>query len=118
MAQHTDLGKRGEELAADYLIKHGYAILHRNWRHGRYEIDIVAMSRKRPHFIEVNIRSTGKFGRPEESVTRKKIGFLLQAADEFLYRYPGYADFHIDILSITLRDKEPPEYVLIEDVYL
>ena len=38
-------GKRGERLAAWYLFFHGYRILERNYRYGRYEIDIVARDR-------------------------------------------------------------------------
>ena len=58
------------------------------------------------------------FGEPEESVNKKKIRSLLQAADEFLFRNQQYKNFHIDILSINIPPQEEPQYFFIEDVYL
>ena len=118
MATHIDFGKLGEQLAEEFLVKSGYTILHRNWRHSRYEIDIVALKNGLPHFVEVKTRSSVHFGEPEESVNKKKMRFLLQAADEFLFRHPHYKDFRIDILSITIYPQQEPEYFFIEDVYL
>lgn len=117
MAVHIDLGKRGEQLAEEYLAKKGYTILYRNWRHSHYEIDIIALKNNIPHFVEVKVRSSKNFGLPEENVTKKKIKFLLQAADEFLFKNQQYKNFQLDILSIVFG-KEEPEYFLIEDVYL
>jgi putative endonuclease len=118
MGLHIDFGKLGEQLAEDFLIKKGYTILHRNWRYSHYEIDIVALKNDLPHFVEVKTRSSKQFGEPEESVTKKKIRFLLQAADEFLFRHPQYKNFQIDILSINIHPQTEPEYFFIEDVYL
>ena len=118
MAGHNDFGKLGEELAKDYLVKEGYSILYRNWRHSRYEIDIVALKNNLPHFVEVKTRSSNEFGEPEASVSKKKIRCLLQAADEFIYQHPRYTDFRVDILSITIHPYEEPQYFFIEDVYL
>ena len=39
MAKHYDLGKKGEEIAANYLTAKGYQIMERNWRFGKDEID-------------------------------------------------------------------------------
>lgn len=118
MATHIDLGKQGEQLAEDFLIGRGYTILHRNWRYSRYEIDIVALKNDLPHFIEVKTRSSTQFGEPEEAVTKKKIRFLLQAADEFLFKHPQFNNFRLDILSITIYAHQEPQYFFIEDVYL
>ena len=118
MAQHNDLGKAGEQLAEMYLVEKGYTILHRNWRHSHYEIDIVAKKNDLPHFIEVKLRSSWQYGMPEESVNKKKIRDLLKAADEFLHRQPEYTDFRLDILSITTHPEKETEYFFFEDVYL
>lgn len=117
MAAHNQLGQKGEQLAEDYFRSKNYTILHRNWRHRHLEIDLIATKGKLLHFIEVKIRSTQKYGLPEESVTRKKLLFLMKAADAFLLRNPHYKLIQFDILAITLTDGEP-EYFLIEDVYL
>ena len=118
MAQHNDLGKTGEQLAEVYLSEKGFTILHRNWRYSRYEIDIVALKNRVPHFVEVKMRSSWQYGRPEESVNREKIYHLLRAANGFLNTYPEFTDFRIDILSITTHPEKETEYFFIEDVYL
>ena len=118
MAQHNELGKAGEQLAEVYLVEKGFTILHLNWRHSHYEIDIVALKNEIPHFVEVKTRSSWQFGRPEESVNRKKIHDLLRAANKFLTSNPQYNDFRIDILSITIHPEKETEYFFIEDIYL
>ena len=52
MAKHNELGKQGEEIAAQYLIEKGYEILERNWRNRHKEIDIIARDGKDIDHIE------------------------------------------------------------------
>src|ERR1700761_7516104 len=66
--RREDLGKKGEGLAAEWLLKREFKILHRNWRHNRCEVDIIAHRNKILHFIEVKTRSSKKYGYPEESI--------------------------------------------------
>ncbi|MBC8459090.1 MAG: YraN family protein, partial [Deltaproteobacteria bacterium] len=42
MAANHELGKMGEELAAQYLKEKGYKILETNWRFHRNELDLIA----------------------------------------------------------------------------
>ena len=118
MARHNDVGKQGEALAAAYLTKQGYTILHCNWRYKNYELDIIAQKENVLHFVEVKSRSTKTFGLPEDGVTKKKFQRLLQAADEFLFQHLQYRHVQYDILAITTSKENPPAYFLIEDVYL
>ena len=118
MATHNETGKKGEALAVDWLKLTGFTILHQNWRHSHYEIDIIAMKENILHFIEVKTRRSQRFGFPEESVSKKKMSHLMLAAEEFMYQYPGWKRIRYDILSIILLNKKEPEYFLIEDVYL
>ena len=118
MAEHNLLGKRGEDLAATFLLDKGYEILHRNWRYSYFEIDIIATKNNKLHFVEVKMRSSTLYGLPEDGVTKKKFKKLLAAADEFLHIHPLFRHVQYDVLAITKNKKEPIEYFLIEDVYL
>ena len=118
MATHLDVGKEGEKLAEAYLADKGYAILHRNWRYGRYEIDLITSKNELLHFIEVKFRSYTNFAKPEEAVNKKKIKSLVQAIDQYLYLNPQHVDFRLDILCITQHSEKDVEYFLVEDVYL
>ena len=42
MADHNELGKLGEQIAADYLRNKGFRIIARNWRFKQKEVDIIA----------------------------------------------------------------------------
>ena len=73
MAQHNQLGKTGEERAAEYLISKGYIIRDINWRSGKMELDIVAYRDKTLVVVEVKTRKNNEFLRPEEAKLRMPI---------------------------------------------
>ena len=118
MPRHIDTGKIGEDLAAEWLSDKGFAILARNWRYGRYEIDIIASKNSVIHIVEVKSRTSTLFGNPEDSVGRRKIRHIMQGATEWLIQYPSRQRLQYDVLAITLNRQKPPEYFLIQDVYL
>ena len=118
MASHNQTGLTGEAMAAKYLIEKGFVILHQNWRHSHWEVDIIASKDQLLHFVEVKTRRTKKFGHPEEAVSKKKIRNLINASEEYLYQNPEWKRIQFNILAITILKNEPVEYFLIEDVYL
>ncbi len=118
MAHHNTTGTLGEKMALQYLLEKGFIILHQNWRHTHWEVDIIASHNQTLHFIEVKTRRTKKFGYPEEDVTKKKLTNLINASEEFLYLYPEWKRIQFDILSITLIRSQPMEYFFIEDVHI
>ncbi|MBI1343434.1 MAG: hypothetical protein GC171_10925 [Terrimonas sp.] len=118
MAEHNDLGKKGEAMAEQYLSGKGFFILHKNWRHSYYEIDIIATRGNLLHFIEIKTRRSVAGGHPEDAVTKKKFRRLLNAADEFLFQHPQYRHVQYDILAITLHKNREDEFFLLEDVFL
>ena len=118
MAKHNHTGKTGESLGAAYLQNNGYLVLEKNWRHRRWEVDIIAVKNNTLHFIEIKTRRTKKFGLPEEKVGRKKIENLINAAEQYLYLHPQWKRIQFDILSILMAAGENVSYFFIEDVYL
>lgn len=118
MTHHTDLGRKGEELAANWLAAKGYEILHRNWRSGRYEVDIIADKQGVYHFIEVKSGNAGQYGHPEERINRNKLQHMMKGAAAWLSQFPGRKRVQYNVLAITFRKDDVPEYFLIEDVYL
>ena len=118
MAHHNNTGVLGEKMAVKYFLENGFTILHQNWRHSHWEVDIIASQKNVLHFIEVKTRRTQKFGYPEDDVSKKKIQNLINASEEFLFLYPEWKLIQFDILSITLLKDKPVEYFFIEDVYI
>lgn len=105
-------------MAADWLTANGFHILHRNWRHGRHEVDIIASRAGLIHFIEVKTRRSNAYGPPELSVNRKKIEHILQGAQGWLLNHPGCTRIQYDVLAINFRENTNPEYTFFQDVYL
>lgn len=119
MATHLEIGKAGEKLAEEYLIKNGFTIIGRNWRCGGHEeIDLIATKADKLHFVEVKYRSSAYVGHPEAAVTKQKIKILLRGIEQFLYRHKQYDDFRLDVLSITQLLGREANYFFIEDVTL
>lgn len=116
MASHLEIGKEGEKLAEAWLAEHGYTITHRNWRYGRYELDLIGMKNGKLRFIEVKLRKSNHYGYPETAVTKKKYRDLQQAMNQYLSLNPQHKDFRLDVLSITQQSPSDVQYFLLEDV--
>lgn len=83
MAEHNQLGAWGENLAAEYLLTRGYSIIERDFKAGRYELDIVAMTGTEIVFVEVKTRSDD-FADPTDAIDSNKMRRLARAADVYL----------------------------------
>ncbi len=105
MAAHLNLGKKGESLAVDFLLKEKYRIVARNYKAEKYELDIVAIKDGMLVFVEVKTRSTDRFGEPEESVGYQKEHHIAEAAEHFMEHFEDhFTDVRYDIISIILND--------------
>lgn len=76
----ADTGWLGEEATAQWLLEKGFSLRHRNWRQGRYELDIVASRGATLHFVEVKTRRAMGLTPPEQGIDYKKTRALTQAA--------------------------------------
>jgi putative endonuclease len=100
MARHNETGKKGEDLAAEYLQKQGYTVLERNYRFGRYEIDIIAQQGKFLVFVEVKSKTNTSFGLPADEVTAKKAAQVTEAALEYIHQNQWKQEIRFDIVSV------------------
>jgi putative endonuclease len=114
-ATHLSTGSRGEDQATAYLREQGYAIIRRNFRIGKAEIDIIARKGDLLVFVEVKTRTNDAFGYPEEFVNRRKQGMILNAADAYIQHTNWKEDIRFDIIAITMTC--PPELFHIEDAF-
>lgn len=117
MAQHNELGKKGEQLALEYLEKHGYTILDKNWRYQKAEVDIIAQKEEILAVVEVKTRSSTDFGDPQDFVKPKKIKLLVAAIDEYVTSKNLDVEVRFDIIAIV---KTGNNFTLehIEDAFL
>ncbi len=102
MAEHNDIGIKGEELASFYLEGKGYTILEKNWRFGREEIDIIAKQNEMLVVVEVKTRTGSFFGEPEEFVNRQKQKNLIKAANAYIEKNNLELEVRFDIMGVIL----------------
>lgn len=88
----TDIGRRAERRAETFLNAQGLLTVARNIRCRHGELDLVMRDRDTLVFVEVRLRSPGRFPNATASVDRRKQGRLLAAASWFLQRSPAFAD--------------------------
>ena len=105
MAQHNELGKKGEQLAIDFLVDKGYTILEKNYRYLKAEVDIIAQKKDVLAVVEVKTRSTDYFGNPQDFVNPKKIKLLLSAIDYYVIEKDLDVEVRFDIIAI-IHQKE------------
>ncbi|CAA9314666.1 MAG: Endonuclease [uncultured Frankineae bacterium] len=116
----AELGRYGEQLAAEHLTADGLTVLARNWRCRRGELDLVL---REPDgtlvFCEVKTRSGTGFGEPSEAVGRRKAARLRSLACLWLaeHRPPGSGALRFDVVSIVRRRGEAPRLTHLRDAF-
>ncbi len=104
------LGKRGEELAVEYLKDKGYKILERNFMCKQGEIDIIAKDKDYVVFIEIKSRTNTKYGFPLEAITEEKLKHILLSASYYLH-IKNLENNNVRIDAIEVYIKEEKYYV-------
>lgn len=104
MSKTAEIGRSAEELASRYLKDNGFHILHRNWRHGRYELDIVARKDGMLHIVEVKCRHREGLTTPEEALSHKKSSNLLKAAELYVGQNDTLSEIQIDLIAVEYTD--------------
>lgn len=104
--RRDDLGRRGEDLAAEFLAERGLVVLSRNWRCRDGELDLVATDRKRLVICEVKTRAGLGFGDPAEAVTAAKAARIRRLAAAWLTAHRvRWCEIRFDVIAVVC----PPE---------
>ncbi len=96
-----ELGRRGEEIAAERLANRGYRVIDRNFRTREGEVDLIAWDGPVLTFIEVKSRRGRAYGLPEESITVTKSDRLIAVAYAYMQAMESPPeDWRIDAIAI------------------
>lgn len=103
MAEHNELGKWGEDEAALYLESEGYVVIGRDWKIGKRDLDILAVSPDGETLVvvEVKTRSGDEYQQPEEAVDGRKMRNLAIAANAYVKEYQVDKELRFDIISVV-----------------
>ncbi|MBK1786754.1 YraN family protein [Prauserella sp. ASG 168] len=106
---HLALGRRGEELATEYLRGLGLVVLSRNWRCREGELDVVATDRTTLIVCEVKTRSGRGFGQPAEAVTEDKRIRIRRITSRWLAAFRvAWCPVRFDVIAIEFPPTGPP----------
>lgn len=104
-------GHTAEEAAAQYLERHGYEILDRNWRTRACEIDIVAKKAKTISFVEVKYRQNAAQGDGLDYITIAKLKQMQFAAEMWMTRHDWKGDITLAAIEVSGTDYSVSEFI-------
>jgi len=108
--KQSGLGDRGENVAAEYLVQHGFRILERQARGVYGELDLIAVDSDTIVFIEVKTRATSATGDPTEAVTPAKQKKITQSALAYLKKRRWLERrCRFDVVAILWNGSGPPD---------
>jgi putative endonuclease len=117
VAAHNELGKLGEDIAANRLTSEGYEILERQWRYKHKEIDIIARKDGILAIVEVKTRSSEQYGGVSDFITTNKTKFLVEAADAYARLLGSNCEIRFDAIVIfVIGDEYKVEHI--ENVFI
>jgi putative endonuclease len=97
------LGRRGEEIAAAWLVSRGWQVVARRWRTTAGELDLVAIDPRGALVgVEVKLRGSSRAGDPAEAIDRRRLLRLRAALGQF--REVGEVmgrELRIDLVAIS-----------------
>ncbi|MFP3897291.1 MAG: YraN family protein [Anaerolineales bacterium] len=103
MENAKEVGRLGEALATQALVKRGYEIVERNWYCARGEVDIVCRDGPCWVFVEVKTRHGHASGLPEDGLTENKIARLNDLARTYLAQHGiDKVNWRLDLVAIEL----------------
>ncbi len=106
MSKQSELGKLGEQLAAEFLRKKKYTILQQNFVWDKAEVDIIVTNNtNKIIFVEVKTRESPYLSDPALMVPMKKQRQIIKAADAFMKEHPEDLSAQFDIISIVTNSK-------------
>ncbi len=97
------VGKKGEDIACNFLESNGYEIIERNFRTKYGELDIIASKDGILVFVEVKAKTDTRTGMPYETVNKNKIKHLMRAIQFYqLTHKVKDLKMSLDVISIII----------------
>ena len=98
------LGPWGEEKAAEFLRRKGYALVTSNYRCKFGEIDLIVKNRRYLVFVEVKLRKSAGFAKAREYVDQHKQDRIRITASMYLSQNPTKLQPRFDVIEIYAPD--------------
>ncbi len=112
--ERGEVGKTGERLAANYLIKAGYKVLDLNYYNASGyrigEIDIIAEDKKNEQLVFIEVKScvtrNPENALPEANVTNAKLRKIFKAINYFLQKEKMLdREWRLDLITVIFNEE-------------
>jgi putative endonuclease len=107
MADHNDIGIKGENIACEALQKKGYNIMERNFRFGKAEIDIIAKGDGFIIAVEVKSRRSASRADYFHAVNKAKVTSMVRALEFYMRKNGITLETRFDFVRVDLGGREP-----------
>ena len=94
-------GQQGEAMAEALMVRQGFAVVAKNYRYRRSEVDLIVRRETILVFVEVKMRKNAAFGHPEAFVDERQAERITQAAEHYVHEINWEGDIRFDIIAIT-----------------
>ncbi|MCF8569535.1 YraN family protein [Gordonia sp. HY002] len=108
--RRRQIGRLGEDVAAEYIAGLGWEVLDRNWRTRYGELDLIAADGDTLVIVEVKTRASRTFSDPVAAVTPQKLRTMRLVARQWLSEQERYWPvIRFDVVSIRLDLADPED---------
>lgn len=99
-ANRALIGRRGEDKALAFLESKSYVLLERNFRSGKFEIDL--LMRHGGQLVAVEVKSTARssFLQEDALLSPGQIGRISKALHHYLYQEQLAVEARIDLITV------------------
>ena len=115
MTEKQERGALGEQAAVEYLRRHGFVLVERNYRVGYSEVDIIAQRDDELHFVEVKTRKVGSMTAPEEAINEQKCRAMRRAASAYMAQHNSPLEPCFSLIAVEMAGDMVAELRFIRD---
>ncbi|MBT8280461.1 MAG: YraN family protein [Muriicola sp.] len=106
MRVQQELGRRGEDMAVQWLKNKGYNIKEKNFRFGKAEIDIIAEKDGILAVVEVKMRRKGYLGLLADAVNLNQRKRIIRATDHYVLTNDLDVEVRFDIILLLHQNQK------------
>lgn len=101
MPNTTQVGRKAETVAAQFLERKGCIIVAQNWRTRMCEIDIIAVRANVIYFCEVKYRKTNQQGAGLDYITTKKLQQMRFATESWVHKHGWQGKYELCAVEVS-----------------
>jgi putative endonuclease len=113
-ANRSRIGQKGEDKALSFLESKSYVLLERNFRSGKYEIDLLMRDGNQLVAVEVKTTARARFLEEDNLLSPGQIGRISKALHHYLYQEQLAVEARVDLVTVEHVLSPFPDEIKVE----